>query len=214
VKINAFFSIILISGLLLSCQKGLFGAPEEAVLALSAQEPCGYVQNSSGQRVSWKGQLPVMIAVDPQMPAELASSVKNAAEKWNSSTGKKLIEVQTPPAEAFRPQSTDLWNGVYWSTDWPEDLNYQQAITTIRFRGPQILEADVVINNKFFSYYSSEPNSNQQVHMESLMIHEFGHLLGLKHLTSMPTVMWATLTGATKRDVLSEQDLENLKCEY
>ncbi len=183
-------------------------------MAQASQEACGYVQNSSGQRVSWKGQLPVVIFLDPTLPSELVTSVQSAAQKWNSSAGKLLIDVRTVTAENFKPQASDGWNGIYWSTDWDNTVSLQQAITTIRYRGNMIFEADIKINSKNFTYYVSQPNSNQEVHMESLLVHEFGHLLGLKHLSTSPTVMLATLSGATIRDTLSDQDLGDLKCEY
>ncbi len=196
-----------------SCQERL-ESPEESSIGSAAEDDCGFVQNSYGARVSWKNKIPVSVQVDPLMNDEFFNAATRAADRWNSLAGKKLIVLERlPPTDVVSP-SQDLTTGLYWRTDWAAEKSNQQAVTTLFYRGNSINEADVKVNAKDFLFYSKDPNSNQEVHMESLLVHEFGHLLGLKHSTVWPTVMWSTLASNTVRDVISEKDLKSLKCEY
>lgn len=198
---------------LLSCRAGINPVDESSVGA-AAEDDCGFVQNSYGARVAWKNKIPVTVQVDPQINEEFFNAAARAADRWNSLTGKKLIALEKLPAEQKVDPTQDLTTGLYWRTDWAAEKNNQQAVTTLFYKGNTISEADIKINAKDFNFYSNEPNSNREVHMESLLVHEFGHLLGLKHSIIWPTVMWATLAANTVRDVISEKDLASLKCEY
>lgn len=190
------------------------GPTDESSVGMAAEEPCGFVQNIYGARVSWKKNIPVVISVDPHFSSEFYRAALQAAEQWNSLAGKKLIELEkTPDGEHVSP-AQDLTTGLYWRTEWPSEKSNQQALTTLFYKATLINEGDIKINAKDFDFYSSEPNSNRQIHMESLLVHEFGHLLGLRHSNVLPTVMWSTLVSGTVRNVISEKDLESLKCEY
>jgi len=200
--------------LLFTCHSGLLGPANDSSIATEAEDGCGFVQNSYGARVSWKSHLPVRIQVDPQWPIEFFESAVRAADKWNSTVGSKLIELEKLPQGAEADPLQDVISGLYWRTEWSSEKNNQQAVTTLFYRGNQINEGDVKVNAKDFEFFVNDPNSNRQVHMESLLLHEFGHLMGLRHATLWPTVMWSTLASSTRRDVISEKDLESMKCEY
>lgn len=208
---NQFLLLFLCFGLL-SCRAGLVNPVDESSVGAAAEDDCGFVQNSYGARVAWKNKIPVTVQVDPLISDEFFKAAARAADRWNSLTGKKLIVLEK--AEQHIDPNQDLITGLYWRTEWAAEKNNQQAVTTLFYKGNTINEADVKINAKDFNFYSSEPNSNREIHMESLLVHEFGHLLGLKHSIVWPTVMWATLASNTVRDVISDKDLESLKCEY
>lgn len=198
----------------LSCQDKLSSSGEESSLGKATEDACGFVQNAYGARVSWKNNIPVTISVDPQFAQEFYSVAESAAEIWNSSFGKKMIVIsKMADSESLIP-AQDLNSGLYWRTDWPVEKANQQALTTIFFKSNLISEADVKINAKDFNFYSGEPNSNRQIHMESLLVHEFGHFLGLRHTSIANSVMWPTLAPITIRNVISQEDLQSLRCEY
>ena len=58
------------------------------------------------------------------------------------------------------------------------------------------------------------PAGNRDVHLESLLIHELGHVLGLKHKDSGDSVMATYLSSLTMRNDIPEKDIDDLKCEY
>lgn len=209
------FSFSFLAVLGSGCQKGLFGSSEDSVIAQSSQEDCGYIQNSAGARVSWKSIRPVSIKINSEVPSEFHDAILKAADRWNSAIGSKVLDVQVgTESEPGRIASQNSSNGIFWYQDWDESMTTQQAVTTVYYRGNQANESDIKINAKNFVFYVSDPKSNHDVHMESLMVHEFGHVLGLKHLSIWPTVMWPTLAGQIERTTLAAKDLEDLKCEY
>lgn len=205
---------VILSLFLAACQGKFLEEPEQSSVGSAAEDDYGFVQNSYGARVSWKTKIPVTVQVDPLINEEFFNAASRAADRWNSLAGKKLIVLEKLPRDEVASPSQDLSSGLYWRTEWADEKNNQQAVTTLFYKGSLISEADIKINAKDFNFYANEPNSNREVHMESLLVHEFGHLLGLKHSTVWPTVMWSTLAANTVRDVISEKDLSSLKCEY
>lgn len=201
--------------LLMACNPSKFLGPESKTdLATESQESCGYIQNEFGERVSWKSNLPVKLYLDSSIPSDMTDSIYKAADIWEKASGKKLFEIQRAEnAVSIKPSHDDV-NSIYWSKTWDDSKKSQQAITTLSFAGPLISEADIKINNKDYEFYTEEPQNSMQVNMESLMLHELGHVLGFKHLSIKPTVMWPTLAPAFLRIELYKNDLTTLKCEY
>jgi len=65
-----FFTLMAI-GLVISCAK----KPD-------AQDPCGFVQNSEGQRVSWKSDGTIKLYFDPSVPTQFYQELQNAVNTW------------------------------------------------------------------------------------------------------------------------------------
>ncbi len=198
-----------------ACQKGpLLGPGDSDNLASEAQTDCGFVQNAYGQRVSWKNDIPVTVYVDPQYPTEFRQALINAAAHWNDAAGLTLILLKAPVTAFSEKNQKDTTNTFHWMNEWDESKKTLQGLTSLYWKGNQLTEADVAINNKHFTYYVDTFQNVQQVHLESLLVHEFGHVLGLKHRSTVPSVMWAILNGGVDRSTLTAADRETIKCEY
>lgn len=211
-KIVLIFSLFLVS---ISCQQGkLLGPESKTDLATESQESCGYIQNEFGERVSWKSNLPVKLYIDSSVPTDMADVITIATQKWEKAASKKLFELQKSAQAISVKPSNDNINSIYWSKTWDDNKQAQQAITTLIFNGPLISEADIKINAKDYEFYTDSPQNSLQISFESIMLHELGHVLGFKHLTIKPTVMWPTLAPAFLRIDLYSNDLKTLKCEY
>ena len=83
--------------------------------APKSQEDCGYVQNVYGERISWKGKVPVVMKIHESVPPSYYDSIKQAADTWNRSMGKTVIvvdtnDIQKGPAQAFK----DTKNVIYF----------------------------------------------------------------------------------------------------
>ncbi|GEM_PF-539007 len=198
----------------LGCSRGVYVGPESAeFLATASQEDCGYLQNEFGQRVSWKENLPVEFWISNSVPEEFRQDIVDAAETWNQSAGKTVFKINLSDLEV--PLSTsDQRNTIHGVQSWDEGKSTQQAVTIVKYRGNLITSADIKINLSDFVYYSKEPQNSKQVHFGSLLVHELGHAIGLKHATIRPTVMWATLGFEVIRISLSKTDQQSLGCEY
>lgn len=203
-----------ISFFIISCQQGISLGPSEGdSLATASQESCGFVQNSYGARVSWKSNLPINIKIANDYPSEYKDALSAAAKVWEDAAGMTLFNITTSN-EASSSTIKNNSNLVSWNTTWDESRNSMQAITSLYWTGNQITEADLAIDAKYYTFYISTPTESSQLHLESLLLHELGHVLGLKHRNTMPTVMWPTLNGSTIRTTLDTSDIQSLKCEY
>jgi hypothetical protein len=210
---GVFFSLFLVHNL--GCSKGNYVGPESAdYLATAAQDDCGYIQNEFGQRVSWKSRVPVEFFISKTIPEEFHQDIVEAAEDWNRSAGKVVIKINLSQLDTIQFSSQDLKNSIVGLSEWDDSKNTQQALTIVKYRGSSISEADIKVNMKDFVYYSKDPQNSKQIHFGSLLVHELGHGLGLKHGLIKPTVMWSTLSSSLVRTKLSTSDLKSLECEY
>jgi len=201
-KALALSIIIAISVGLIACQP-----------KLEPENDCNFVMSSQIQRVSWKGNFPIKLYISPDIPIELRESIRIAASQWNYKLSKEAIVILESDNIPATPNKDGV-NGIYWMTTWVDGKTTEQARTTIHWKGDVIHEADVLVNaqNHTFSAFGAlEPS---KIDFTSLMVHEFGHVLGLQHVQASPSVMAPTLAQSTQRLVPTETDLNSLKCEY
>lgn len=204
--------ILLLFPLLLGCDQ--FQMAEEMSTDLSSHslQNCIYIRNSSGQIVSWKGVRPIHFYMTKNIPSEWKQAILDAAKVWTTSLGTELIHIKNDVLGSDSP-NYDKKNIIYW-IDTGALFNYQQGQTITRWTKNQIQDADILINSKDFRFYSDDSAEKNRIHLKSLMIHEFGHALGLKHVNEVISVMYPELAYLQVRTDLSEIDLTSMKCEY
>lgn len=197
-------SILILTGLgLQAC--AVKPAPESS---------CNFVQNSEQQRVSWGSQVPVVLFVDSSVPNEYMQDIKSAVEIWNLKVGREVLKLGGYVDSKGANPAQDGSNIIYYRQTWEADRPFEQARTTVYWAGDRIYEADVRLNAHDFRFSSGLNVAGGQVDMESLLVHEFGHVLGLAHSTTPQSVMARTLPDATIRRALSTSDEESIRCEY
>lgn len=207
--------LILIALALCSCEKGpTLGPADQEHLASAAETSCGFMQNSYGQRVSWKKNIPVVLAFHKNFPVEYEEVVNKAATHWNEAAGMTLFRFVRSENDLSEAAQKDSVNTIHWLLSWPENQKGLQALTNLYWKNSQLFETDIAVDAQYFNYFSEAPTTPYDIHLESLMIHELGHVLGLRHRSTVPSVMWAVLNGAVKRDSLTAADRETIKCEY
>lgn len=179
-----------------------------------AEEPCNFVQNVYGQRISWKDQVPIPLMVHADFPREHLPALDRALQVWEKAAGHRLFVIISTNFRENDAPAKDNRSVIYWMKTWEANKTSEQARTSIYWVGDQIRETDLKVNAKDFSYYSDAPQSGREVHLESLLIHELGHVLGLRHNDGGDSVMATYLATQTKREELSPSDLEAMACEY
>lgn len=179
-----------------------------------AEDPCNFVQNVYGQRISWKDQVPVPLLVHADFPREYLPALDNAIQVWEKAAGHRLFAVLNTNFKDNSSPVKDNRSVIYWMKTWESEKKTEQARTSIYWVGDQIREADLKVNAKDFSFYLDASQQGNEVHLESLLIHELGHVLGLRHNDEGGSVMATYLAAITKREELSGADKESMTCEY
>jgi len=176
----------------------------------SPQAGCGFVLNNEAQRVSWKKQTPIKMYFDASVPTQFHDGIKASFATWEKAIGQQIFDFAGSLPSSVPTQ--DRKSVIYWEQTWETQNNTQQANTTIFWVDNQITEADIRVNAQNFAF-STNPGNND-VDIESLFLHELGHVLGLAHSGSEQSVMALYLSSGTKRRDLTPEDISSVKCEY
>lgn len=185
--------------------------------APKSQEECGFVQNVYGERISWKGNLPVVMKLHESVPTEYHEAITQAADVWNKAYGKTLITIDKGDViKGPTVSMKDTANVIYFYPNWEANKTTEQARTSVYWLGDSIKEADIRINAKDFEYYDLALNNKgpSKINIQALVIHEMGHVLGLKHKDSESSVMATYLASQSDRVEVAQTDRKSLTCEY
>jgi predicted Zn-dependent protease len=178
----------------------------------AAEPACGFVQNAYGQRITLKdAPAPLKLYFDANFPTQYYADVQTAIAAWETVIGHKVFDLQPNPLPASSP-AQDGVSIIYWMTSWDESLDMQQANTTIYWEGNVINEADIKIDASYYSI--SDVPGPTTVDMQSLVLHELGHALGMKHDDADQSVMATYLNNDFERRTLYSADVDHIQCAY
>lgn len=192
------------------------------------QDNCGFVQNIYGQRISWKTKKTVKLTIHSSLPAELRPAIYRAAATWEIQAGRKVFEISEDSSKLNAEPARDQKNAIYFQSKWESDRSSEQGRTSVYWAGDEIQEADIRINAADFSYYDKNTSvlvgsfarvttaekATTGYSFEALVLHEMGHLLGLKHREDVGTVMATHLAAFNNRTQLAATDQRAVSCEY
>lgn len=181
---------------------------------IEPQDSCNFVQNSQGQRVSWKRHLPIALYVHESFPQDYYEALKRAAARWDHDLRRQVFHFLGVNSGANDGGTKDQRSVIYFMHDWDSDHSVEQARTTIYWTGDLIQEADIRVNAFRFSFFSGDEKQPGKIDMESLMVHELGHVLGLQHNSASPSVMAPSLHEEELRREPRGVDLASVQCEY
>lgn len=169
-----------------------------------------------------------MLTIHSSLPAELRPAIYRAAATWEIQAGRKVFEISEDSSKLNTAPGRDQKNAIYFQPKWESDRSSEQGRTSVYWAGDEIQEADIRINAADFSYYDKSPTvligSFARVNkldavttgysFESLVLHEMGHFLGLKHREDAGTVMATHLAAFANRTQLAGSDQKSVSCEY
>ncbi|UXR65041.1 matrixin family metalloprotease [Bdellovibrio bacteriovorus] len=193
--------------------------------APKSQDDCGFVQNVYGERISWKSDVPVTMYLHESVPDSMIPAIRSAAATWARTAGRDIIKIVEYPREMgpLNPHK-DGRNVIYFMNAWEANRASEQGRTSVYWIGDLIKEADIRLNAADFSFYwngntlttaaKSERKSSSPVNIEALVLHEMGHVLGLKHKDGSGSVMATYLSSGDDRVNLAGTDTASLQCEY
>lgn len=182
----------------------------------------------------WK-TLPIQFKVDQALSPEQKTGLTRAMATWEMAVGKKLFIFSGVHTGITGDSFTDLYsslndrvNGHYLDEHWDKTGKPSVVLaTTIWDNDPddikKIVTADIRFNSNYYvignAITSTIDGKREVVDMQTLALHELGHLLGLAHIASNMdnnSVMAATVyigEGLTNR-MLSRGDLERVQKIY
>jgi predicted Zn-dependent protease len=189
-----------------------------AVLLWAAVPAQGYIYqyNSGGRQLRWSATT-ITVAISPTLASanvaggDAVGAARRALARWSAATNIQFVEVSTGVTATGR-------DGVNLLTFTP--LSVARQGTTQVFSDTAtgtIIEADVAINS---AYPFSTNGAANTYDLESTLVHEVGHLLGLDHSGVVGATMQPTqgqnITGdpALTMRTLSDDDLAGIRSIY
>lgn len=178
-------------------------------LASAEKSSCYYNLDSKGRLIAWPPYSEVIFHIESNFPAEYRDEIEKSVQKWKPG----LIRISDQTIESSQSQ-LDRQNIIYWIQD-PSVLSKEQQATTItRWSQNKIVDSDILINANSFEFFKDLPVEGLKIHMESLLMHEFGHALGMRHIPRFESIMFFSLDYLQIRNSTSEVDLASLGCVY
>lgn len=133
--------------------------------------------------------LPISFTIDSSMSDKDVDGVLNAAYDWNEALGREAIRIVPRNGFVVRKLSPSNFTAG------------QEAVTHVQYSGSYIVWVGIDVNQLYTT-----------VDIESLMIHEFGHAMGLAHIKG--TVMDPYLGTNEIRRTVDPQSIEAVRCLY
>lgn len=177
--------------------------------------PSAAAQFDSGNYVlqDWWWRSPVIeyrVNLNGAPPGAL-EAVKRAAATWNAVPGSQA-ELRYVGTTSVAQTADDGVNAIYWGPLAPSiGRTGTQIRTCSRSCGRLAIDTDILISNTAAITVGSIGTQNYD--LESLMLHEFGHALGLQH-TDPSQAMYMTLTGGTHVRTLGSGDQAGLRVRF
>lgn len=175
-----------------------------------------YVYNNR----KWGGECPIIpfrVHVNTGQAGGANGSVEDfrdaiiaAATTWSAVAGADYTLIYDGPTDA-----TEIgFNGVNEIVFMHQGLDQPSGLARFWFTADNIIvEADIWINDDYNWDATGNPSSNE-VDLESVALHEFGHWLSLGHDTEEFAVMAPTIQMGTLKRELSENEIEAIEFIY
>jgi hypothetical protein len=190
----------------------------EDTLNLSASLPKRWSQS----------RLPVQLKVTSSFDSDSFNSINNMGQQWNDANTQgdffsmthNGVERNYDHADKYLDGEMGIYNLTTWPTPLPsEALAVTQTFSTIKTdnSGNQFVEifhVDVLLNNEDHTIANTKTAGSY--YLQTIMIHELGHAIGLKHYEGYweNSVMTPSISTLHSFNKLYDYDKENIDEHY
>ena len=194
------------------------------VLAISSSA-YGYTLNKVAETgARWKS-FPINIRLNPRnsgLPdAEVQRVITKAMGSWNTGVSKDVLAVSSMDysVNASEGMNMDGINSITFSSNFREDSNGFDPDVTVAIGGQygdgnEMVDAFIIFNAESVAWSTDKINNSGKGlygdDLETIALHELGHVIGLGHSNVNYAVMSAARTARTARD-LDQDDIDGAK---
>jgi len=182
-----------------------------------------YSSDSLPSRWSNSSIFPIHLNISNDFNQDESVAITNAANSWTLDEQKSSSDFFTTSSENIDNKDNlasyeDNLFGIYKVYNWPESLP-GTALAVTQINGLQkssyieITHADILLNYDFFSFTT---DSSWGYDLQTVLVHEMGHFLGLYHESSSleESVMYPTISRYHDNHAPKQNDKEKLASKY
>jgi hypothetical protein len=179
----------------------------------------------------WSGGLnafPLSLSISSDFSVDETTAIIGTANQWTTSTGNnnQLFDTSSNTSEKSALNLNTFQDdvmGVYKVTSWPSDLP-QTALAVTQIFGVrknigstsetiEMSHADILVNYQNFSFST---DNGFGYDLQTVVLHEMGHFLGLYHDNSSTSnsVMYPTISRFVTNRAPKDNDILNLSNKY
>ena len=166
---------------------------EESTIPSNTNDQLGVAFHSS---TGWSQS--VTFFVESQAPDQIVEAADLAATTWNDAAGYEVLSfsgiVESERGSSLYDSLDDTYTVIYYEEDWLDTTGKPSTTlaTTVWENAPEsdeIVKGDIILNSEIYLFQDStmeaqdEDKKDLMVDTETVLLHEFGHLLGLDHVS-------------------------------
>ncbi|MBS1251069.1 MAG: hypothetical protein MAG451_00098 [Anaerolineales bacterium] len=143
---------------------------------------------------------------------QAVAAIQAAADTWTNVSGADFTFTYSDEPSSATDKGRNGKNEIVWKTQTGTST---LATTWVWYwtTGLEIFEADMVIND-YYTWDTSGSPAGNEVDLQSVALHEFGHYLQLEHDGDPNAVMYPSIPGGVVKRDLHQNEIDGIRTIY